>query len=281
MVYPFLSDASTMRFMDVQQRFDIVDILNQKRFTVSDTDITYRQINYLDKDGLLGIDARKNGKGWRNFSIKEVIYLFLIIELKKYGFTQDKLRPICHTMLIATKEETPNKYFFDEAITVCLTGVEVNIVARSDGSIAFFDPGFFAMFQNGYLFRSADELSHIQICLNDLVNKAFEMMNKQPFEVKYSVAISYLDNIRADNANKLSEKELKVVEALRNNDYLSIEVRKQNGELQTMKVDKIEQYLATQTNLTNIIANKDYIDLRLVKRDGKVVHLKTQETVKL
>ena len=111
MVYPFLSDASTMRFMDVQQRYGIVDILNQKRFTVSDTDITYRQINYLDKDGLLGIDARKNGKGWRNFSIKEVIYLFLIIELKKYGFTQDKLRPICHTMLIATKEETPTSTF--------------------------------------------------------------------------------------------------------------------------------------------------------------------------
>jgi len=276
---PFIAEVNSIGFLNIDEKYGITKLINQKRFRVSDTSMTYRQITYLDKDGLLGVDARANGKGWRLFSIKETVFLSLVVELKKYGFTQEQIKPLRHTLIIAGKDEVPNKFVFDELIGLCMSGMEINVVAYSDGQILFFDPIFYSLNREGIL-NISDNTSFVLIRLNDLVNKAMEMLKKKPIETTTSPTAAYLENAK-NTKSVLSEKEQKVVEALRNQEYLSIEVRKKNGDLDVMKVEQLEQYLDNQSQVISLIQQKQYSDIRLVKRDGKVVHLASKDTIKL
>lgn len=278
--YPALyliSEGDTLSYLKADEKYGLSTYINRKLFRVADTSLSYRQISYLDKDGLLGQDSREHGKGWRLFSLKEVIYLLLVVELKKYGYSQEKLQPICHSLLLADKNAQglgPNKHAFDEVIGLCLMGAEINIVANPDQPLTFFDPPNYAIF--GHSGRS-----RVLITLNNIVNEGLKMLDKKPIDAHFSVAARYLDGILSDHSSKLTDKEQKVVEALRNQNYVSVEVRKKDGALDVMKVKALEKYLANQADVINVIKSKDYADIRLVKRDGKVVHLASKDTVKL
>lgn len=281
MVTVTFSEANVIDFITIDDKFHLSEFINLKKFRVSDTDISYRQISYLDEGGLLGKDEREQGKGWRLFSMKEVVYLLLILELKKYGFTQDQLKELCSEILINKTTHKPGKTFFDVAIGLCFSHQEIGVVAERDERFIFFDPANYALFQKGILWVENDQSSHVYIQLNNLVNKALAMMGKKPFEVKFSLAHSYIEQIVKGDTTCLTPKEQKVIDALRHQDYQSIEVRKKDGELHTMKIETFEEYMKDQTQITNLIRTKNYADIHLVKRDGKVVHVESKDTVKL
>jgi DNA-binding transcriptional MerR regulator len=279
MIQPLFSDDNRIRFATVDEKYHIADILNLKKFRVSDTEISYRLINYLDEDGLLG--DNREGKGWRSFSLKEIIYLYLILELKSYGFTQDSLQEICSALLTNQVSKKPGKTFFDIAIGLCLAQVEVKIIAQQSGEIVFFDPAYYTLVQTGLMFSSIEKSSYLHIRLNDLVNKGLLLVKRKPLDIKDSAAERYFTQLAKPEKPELTDKEQKVLNALRNKDYLSVEVRKKGGELCTMKVEQLEEYLNELSEITNLIKQKDYADIRLVKRDGKVVHLESKDTIKL
>lgn len=279
MIQPFFSESNQIRFTDLDEKYGISEVLNMKRFRVADTEISYRLINYLDQDGLLG-DSRE-GKGWRSFSLKEIVYLYLILELKGYGFAQTSLQEVCTACLINQVSKMPGKTFLDMAIGLCFAQTEVSIIARREGEIAFFDPAYYALFQTGTLFKPEETTSHVYIRLNDLVSKALSLASEKLLGIKDSAAEQYFAHLIKPEESESHKKEQKVLEALRNKDYVSIEIRKKDGELHTMKVEKLEEYLSNQEDITNLIKQKDYADIRLVKRDGKVVHLESKDTIKL
>ncbi|MEI6478177.1 MAG: hypothetical protein WCO52_04280 [bacterium] len=279
MIQPFFSDDNLIRFTEADEKHQIVEALSVKRFRVADTDISYRLINYLDQDGLLG-DSRE-GKGWRSFSLKELIYLYLILELKRFGFAQVSLQEVCAAVLTNQVSGKPGKTFFDMAIGLCYVGEEIHIIAKPSGDMLFMVPGYFGLFQQGGLLSSEGDNSYIHILLNDLTNRALTALRKKPVDVHNSFFSQYLDLVGKPEESESNKKEQKVLDALRNKDYLSVEVRKKDGELHTMKVEKLEEYLSNQEDITNLIKQKDYADIRLVKRDGKVVHLESKDTIKL
>src|SRR5687767_13117209 len=66
---------------------------NKKKFRVSDCPITYRQINVLDKDGLIP-NSQEDDRSWRKFNLKEIVYLDVIKELKDYGLENKQLKEV-------------------------------------------------------------------------------------------------------------------------------------------------------------------------------------------
>src|SRR5688500_6466345 len=81
------------RFFDANKQYHLTEIINKKRYKVSDTTLTYRQANALGVDHLMP-DDRKNKDGWHKFSAKELIYLLIVADLKKFGIKHSQLQEL-------------------------------------------------------------------------------------------------------------------------------------------------------------------------------------------
>lgn len=58
--------------------------LNEERFGVKDLDVSYININYWDKQGILSSNQEKKGR-WRNFNFVDFVWLKTIDELRQLG----------------------------------------------------------------------------------------------------------------------------------------------------------------------------------------------------
>ena len=145
-------------FQKGEEKFNLGAQINEKSFTKSDTPLSYRQINTLSKDKLFP-EERTNNKGWRKFSLKELIYFSLIYELKRFGLTHDFLKDLSDSFF---KEQTS-----EIAIICVLVRAEIMLTISVDGKITYYDPPH-------YLLMGRDNTPSIQIRLNDIVNSVYK-----------------------------------------------------------------------------------------------------------
>ena len=61
------------------------------KFTVGDTNVPYRVINHWDQHGLLPAGFKKEG-GWRLFSLVEMAWLQIILQMRKFGMSLDQIK---------------------------------------------------------------------------------------------------------------------------------------------------------------------------------------------
>ena len=80
-----MSPHSEERLDKYNGKKKLLEYINEKRFKVSDIPLSYRQVNVLSSAKLLGTDPGNKGH-WRKFSFKELVYISLLVELKKFGF---------------------------------------------------------------------------------------------------------------------------------------------------------------------------------------------------
>lgn len=68
------------------------EFVNQPRYTVRDTGATYRIINHWASQGLLPERREKDSAGWRKLSIKDLLWLEIVKELREFGFPIEKIK---------------------------------------------------------------------------------------------------------------------------------------------------------------------------------------------
>lgn len=69
----------------------IKSFLTEQNFRVSDTELSYRQINNLHTNRMLP-ENRKSNSEWRRFSIRDLVYLKLVNECRLFGMENKQLR---------------------------------------------------------------------------------------------------------------------------------------------------------------------------------------------
>jgi hypothetical protein len=67
-----------------------LDSYTEEIYTTSDTGETYRTINSWDSDGLLLTLPNRDSK-WRKFSLIEIIWIYIIRELRGFGLSKEKI----------------------------------------------------------------------------------------------------------------------------------------------------------------------------------------------
>lgn len=237
-------------------------LLNKKRFRVSDTNLTYRQVNSLDNNNMLK-DERKENNGWRKFSLKEVIYLSVIKEVKNYGITNDQLENI-------KKSFFSKDYAFDtdECLLLILNGVKIIMVLDKDFCVSFYTiPSYFVYQKNSKSF--------ININLNEVFLETWERIGKK--RVEYKNELDLLAGIVKDFDT--DEKEVELLKLIRNKDYKSIFIKKKDKNEFIVKGEKVE--LVKENDLVKMIEDKDFADINIVKRDGNIVNIKVEENFKI
>lgn len=108
---------------------EVETLLNDKRYTVKDTDTSYRSINHWTEEGLLD-DDRSEGTGWRKLSFKELIWLRVLHDLRQFGLSLEKLRETFKTLRPAHSIE------FETGLALCFQkpSTPVFVVVFDDGS---------------------------------------------------------------------------------------------------------------------------------------------------
>lgn len=270
-----ISDLLLEKFLIADSQVELSGYINKKRFRVADTPMSYRQVNELDKADLL--DGQPHNSGWREFSIKQIVYLQIVKELKGFGFPNRKLVRLWQIFFKEPERDsdwtTPpyDKRMADVAIGCTYLKVEMSLLIDSEGGASFYDPGYFALKDELFQQRS----SYINIRLNDMVNRVLGMAGREHLAVSESLSNNVLNST-------LSQQEAEVLRLIRNRDYGQIRIKKTNGELSVAYTEKITELSANdERSVIAAIANGDYLDVSVVKRDGRVVSLKVEETHKL
>lgn len=65
---------------------NLTDFLLEDRFTIKDLDVTYTNITYWDKQGILSFNRSAGGK-WRNFNFIDFMWIKTVDELRKIGIS--------------------------------------------------------------------------------------------------------------------------------------------------------------------------------------------------
>jgi hypothetical protein len=240
----------------------VFKILNEKRYRVSDTPLSYRQINYLDTNGILE-DSRDNNKEWRKFSLKELLYLNLIKELRIYGLADEHLRKL--KKVFFSKEYRVKSDF---AIAAVLGGIKVILVLNNQASFIFYS-------LVNYKFLESEEKSHISINLNEVTMDIWEKLGGK--RIEYFDEANLMSAIIADY--KTSEKESELLKIIRNKEYKTITIRKNGEEVFIVKGEKAE--ITKEKKLIEMIKQKDFVDINIVKRNGNIVNIKIEDSFKI
>ena len=102
------------------------------KFTVGDTNVPYRVINHWDQLGLLPAGFKKEG-GWRLFSLVEMAWLQIILQMRKFGMSLDQIKK-AKDGIVAWNEKSKSypllEFYLATAIT---TDLNVYAVIAQDG----------------------------------------------------------------------------------------------------------------------------------------------------
>lgn len=103
-----------------------------RTFTVADTRLSYRKIYLLDEDNLLP-DSRLEEKGWRKFNYKELVYLTLIDEFRKYGLEKHQLKKVKSSFFGKSSKDT------EEVMYRAANNQPISVVLDEQGGIRYLD----------------------------------------------------------------------------------------------------------------------------------------------
>jgi hypothetical protein len=271
----YITDNLLAKASEVIEKYNLDVAVNKKIYTVADTALSYRQVHILDNDRLLD-DRRKDNQGWRKFSFKELVYIEIIIELKKFGIKHEQLKQLWLSFFgkidkSNTPSLTPNKADSEVVIACVFGGSEMSLCLDSDGNILYFDPQYSIKFN-----QSSKPL--IRVSLNQIVNRLTKLIaNKE-----LSVANSLQQLVFSGKISLNSDKENELLKIIRDKSYTTIKVKKLNGEIAVVYTEKCnsEGEIGLR-KLEELIKAKDFQDVQLTKRDGKIVNYKIEETFKL
>lgn len=259
----FGSLGDSLLSVSLEYHNEFASIIRKPLFTVSDSSLSYRQINYLGDTAVLP-EKRKNNKEWRKFSLKEVIFLSLVKELKQYGFKE--------SLLIALRKvffEVRKGFDTDLAILAVLNGFGVYMTVDTEGGICFYDMATF-----GFL-RDRKQPSLLLLNLNGMILPLWEKLGKRKIEYKDETTLLF----EVVNDLILSEQETELLKIIRNQEYSVITVKKQNDSTLVVKADSKKK--VKEKELLELIRTKQFADIEVIKRDGEIVNVRVAETHKI
>src|SRR6266446_2603580 len=81
-----------VRFIAVHPEMNrILGVLANAQFTVNDAPQSSRTMNYYEEKGLL-LSTREATQGWRRFTANELVWLYIIDNLRMFGFPVELIK---------------------------------------------------------------------------------------------------------------------------------------------------------------------------------------------
>lgn len=224
----------------------ISQILNSKERNVKFKNVTYRQLNSWEKEGLL--TTEREDRTWRRFSIMDAIWVKLIQELREFGMGWEQIKVAKQSLEWETevyKVPMPILEFY----TAFAIGskMPVLLLVFKDGLCV---PANLTQYKVAREFSEVE--NHLQINLNDILQGFFPNVDLKP---KYKPEVP------------VSLNEMELLAYLRIGDFEKVTLKFNGGEME--KFEGVQR-LKVKRRVEEIIREHRYQDIELKVEDGGV-----------
>ena len=227
----------------------ISQILNSKDRNIKFKNITYRQLNSWEEQGLL-TNNRKD-RSWRRFSIMDALWAKIIQELREFGLGWEQISNTKYSLDYDSKEygvQMPILEFY----TAFAIGnkMPVLLLVFKDGVCV---PANFTQYKVAREFSEVE--NHLQINLNAILQGFFPNVDLKP----------------KDKAEMfLTLEEVELLAFIRLKTFEKIEVKYKNGKIDLLK--KLES-VNNKKRIQEILKEQKYASIELIEEDGKVTRI--------
>lgn len=258
-----------------KQAVELSSVFHEPKFKFKDIEkifpnISYRMINDWDTKGLLANHRENTEKGWRRFSLQDIIRLKVIQDLKSYGMSNDSILNCINDVFEPDKEH--KMHFFEFFYFVSFLKKRSVIVVTKNGHAAFFtEKDYYLTYHNGYS------------CAEPLLILPFSQYiaqltgNRQETENLFST-LDIVDEKKKRQINAIADK---VADENYTDIHISRKTRRDNDYL-VMKSTKVEtNQKLTGEDLLKKIKNKPYTKTIPMTDENGSLTIITEETDKL
>lgn len=232
-------------------------------------DITYRKVNDWENKGLLVVNREKNSVGWRRFSINDVLKLSIISDLKKFGLNYHKIKTIIDkisqdTIRPKNIKNVEEKFLKLEYNFLCgMQGEKLYLMIDKYNSHLFETILVITDFIYGdsYLDPKIIILPFF-FYIQTLSSKLLNINRNYPSD---SICLKFLEL-------RLTDKEKKILEIIRDKKYQEIFIKKNNDEFK-IKAKIKKNGLISDKDIINLINSKDYQNVTVTTEKGQKISI--------
>lgn len=251
--YPFVKGSNFQAEYDGFIKHTIgkafIEYFREQKHPVKFTQQTYRTISTWVNYGLID-DPRDSNKGWRKYSLLDLMWVRIIDELRLFGLPLEKIKEVKDWLFIAPIEGK-TMYFIDFFTTSALSGHPIALAVLSDGT------AFLGMDEEVKLSQKHAGLKHfIYLNLNEVIKEVFKLPElKTDYERLWG----------------LSKAELELLHLIKSQNYSSIEVVMGRGVIQRLEAT---QDVEPESRIIDLIKENKFQEINVKQKDGKVVSIK-------
>lgn len=249
-------------------------LFNKQAFTIKQIkncieNITYRKVNDWENKGLLVANREKNSVGWRKFSINDVLKLSIISGLKELGLKYHKIKTIIDkisqdTIRVKDNKNIEEKFLKLEYSFLCGIKGEKLYLMIDRYNNHLFDKLLVItdfIYNDSYLDPKIIILPfffYIQTLSTILLN----INRNYP---SYSICLKFLEL-------RLTDKEKKILEIIRDKKYQEIFIKKYNDEF-IIKAKIKKNGLISDRDIINLINSKEYQNVTVTTEKGQKISI--------
>ena len=226
--------------------------INDKIGRLRSDNLTYRMINHWEEKGLLST-KRPGGKGWRKYSIMDLVWTYIILELRKFGYPLELIHNVKKSLENLNRDVENSEFPLLEFFVV------LAITHRSPAYLIVFHDGHAEpVFQLDFHLKISkiDYLNYLVINLNSMVQKALPGKELTPNFGEYI---------------NLSASELDLLYMIQMEGYESITVITGGGKIERLEANKS---VKESSRIIDLIRGGDYQDIEIKQRDGQIVRIR-------
>jgi len=238
----------------------ILGLFASAEFRNDDAPQSYRTINHYDKMGLL-FSTRESSQGWRKFDAYELIWIYIIDQLRKFGFPLDEIKKIKDKMSKGAVGLQPDGSYisrpFEFVTAISLVAkTELFYIVLGDGRASFYDS------QSQWLLSAPDSYMkelHISIPLSPIIKSVWSEIEKKDPEVKLP------------EKNNISLTQTMLLKHLSNRkDLKSAKITFENGDASTVYYEVVED---PKAKIVELLKKDPFQTITITMRNGKVQHI--------
>lgn len=258
-------------------------VLHKPIFTIGGSklaveDLTYRKINDWENKDMISGSRKRKTVGWRRFSVIDVVKLCVISDLRRLGFSIEKIKTIVDKISdiyvdgITPEGKVRIRFMqLEYSILDCIDGNKVFLLIDEKENVCFLTEEDTA-FTCFYIDSDFGPL---------LILPFFSYVKKIVRSMKKDIRIRSKSTVRELFKIMLPERERKILEIIRDKKYEQIIVRKPDNEKILIRAKSRRRGKLSDEDIIKIINEKEYQTITVITDKGRKVDLIQEENIKV
>lgn len=236
-------------------------LLSERKYSAKQTNITYRVINHWAEQGLISSYRNSDSAaGWRKLCLFDLIWINVLVELRKYGMSISMLRNTFESVFNHQSISSLHIPVFEIGVCLCIQKTPVSLIVFSDGAAEVIrDSDLDLTLSMGLISPKSYVLINLNECCQQILSGAGKATRLPKFQ--------------------LSNTEIDVLSALQTKELASLEILFKDGRPHSFN-QKILNRDSKVTSIEDLLRAIEFGEVRVKKENGKIVFFESNQKQK-